>query len=366
MLWLIHDHPIYKRTRFGLKTHSQPHLFIVSSGLIISLIIGGCSAPQSQSEVVQTKAPVQESHHSGSLADYKLIQPEATEAPVSIETKAAAPTPTIIMPTATPAPTLTTEEWQNAPVIPSSISQRTREIYQRGLEMGNDPRHFSKVGDCEGTTTYFLGSFDLGKKYYNLGPYEDLQNVIDYYAGSYSRNSVAVRRGFNASSVLSVMWSDPKLCEPQETPLACEYRLYKPSVSLIMLGTNDFSHKETFEDRMRQIIEFTIDKGIVPILATKADNIENDGSINRIIVQLSREYDIPLWNFWRALEDLPNRGMQIKDGVHLAYADNYFNDSKLLLYGWPVRNLTALQTLDAVLDGLMNSGVQVASETQHN
>ena len=50
------------------------------------------------------------------------------------------------------APTMTimpsSDFWMNLPLVPTGVSDRAREIYQRGLVMGNNSNAFSKVGDC--------------------------------------------------------------------------------------------------------------------------------------------------------------------------------------------------------------------------
>lgn len=232
------------------------------------------------------------------------------------------------------------------PVIPV-IGKAPRQIYQRGLELGNRPEAFSKIGDCGSTPSWFLGDFDRGPKYYRLGPYTDLQAVIDTYQGSFSRTSLAAKSGFNASSVFAPLWADRNKCQANESPLACEYRTNRPSLALIMLGTNDVWHLDTFEDQMRALIEFSIENGVVPILSTKADNLEGDGSINATITRLAVEYDLPLWNYWRAVQELPDEGLQ-EDGAHITWGPNRFDDSWAMTRGWTVRNLTALQVLDAV------------------
>ena len=86
---------------------------------------------------------------------------------------------------------------------------------------------------------------------------------------------------------------------------------------------------------------------MLPILATKADNLEGDNSINQTIVRLAGEYEIPLWNFWLAVQPLPNHGLQ-KDGFHLTLAGPYLDDVTHMKAAWPWRNLTALQALNAV------------------
>jgi hypothetical protein len=105
---------------------------------------------------------------------------------------------------------------------------------------------------------------------------------------------------------------------------------------------------EQYEEHLRTIIENLINAGVLPILATKADNMEGDHSINKTIVRLAGEYEIPLWNFWLAVQPLPNHGLE-KDGFHLTLAGPYLDDEGHLKTGWAWRNLTALQTLDAVM-----------------
>jgi len=238
------------------------------------------------------------------------------------------------------------------PVIPV-VSQNARDIYQRGLEMGNNPHAFSKVGDCQSVVPYFLAAFDYGPKMYNLGPYADLQPTIDNFAKSWGRYSVASNRGFNVATVFVPVWADPKRCLRNESPLACEFRLNRPSIVIITMETWWAGSPAGYESYLRKIVEFSIAHGTVPILGTKADNVEGDGAINAVIVKLAQEYDVPLWNFWAAVQPLPNHGMH-RDGFHLTWERNYFNDPTVMQMAWPWRNLTALQAIDAVWRGVSN------------
>lgn len=251
---------------------------------------------------------------------------------------------------ATPGPL----DWQQMPVVPvidEAQRQRLQEIYQRGLELGNNPQAFSKVGDCGSTPSWFLGDFDRGPRYYSLGEHTYLEPVIDYYQGSFARTSLAAKAGFTTASVLTPLWADRKQCEANESPLACEYRLHRPSIALITLGTNDIWHADEFEPQLREIIEYSIDQGVIPVLSTKADNLEGDGSLNAIIHRLAQEYQLPLWNYWLAVQPLPDGGLQ-DDGAHITFAGNRFDDPRAMEKGWPWRNLTALQVLDAVWQAL--------------
>jgi hypothetical protein len=143
------------------------------------------------------------------------------------------------------------------------------------------------------------------------------------------------------------LWADPKACENTETPLGCEYRVHNPAFAIIALGTNDVHKGEQFEPKMREIIEYTLANGIVPILVTKADNLEGDESINLTIAKLAAHYRLPVWNFWAAVQPLPGHGLQ-DDGAHLTFTSNFFNKPNTLQGAWAVRNLTALQVLEAM------------------
>jgi hypothetical protein len=288
------------------------------------------------------------------------VQAERSEAaePTIASPESGEPTATISLATkiveATPTRTPRPDDWKNAPVIPDKLSEKARAIYTLGIDMGRDANVFSKVGDCGGTPSWFLGPFDLGPKDYRLGEYEHLAEVIAYFQGSYGRTSSAVHDGFNAASILSPIRADRELCEDGENPLACEYRLNNPSIALIMIGTNDVYHVDEFEGRVRQIIEYTIEQGILPVIASKPDNLEGDHAINRILYSLALEYELPFWNLWRSFQDLPDKGLQ-EDGAHITFAAPFFDDEYAMQAGWPWRNLTALQTLDFLMRELGDS-----------
>lgn len=244
-------------------------------------------------------------------------------------------------------PTPLPDSWMDYPVIPN-VSARALEIYQTGIEMGNEPHSFSKIGDCQNITTYFLAPFE-DPELHSLGEeYSYLQDTIDYFPGSYSRESLAVDGGLNVARVLSPFHSDPEICDPNEHPLACEVRVNNPSIAIVSLEENWESRTpEEYEGYLRKVIEYLISEGVLPILATKADNLEGDNSINETIVKLAAEYEIPVWNFWLAVQPLPHHGLQ-GDGFHLTMAGPYFDKEDNMEAAWPWRNLTALQTLEAV------------------
>ncbi len=264
--------------------------------------------------------------------------------------------PPAITPTAMVSPTITPISpeyaWQSRSVVPT-ISAQMIDLYRQGIELGNNPKAFSKIGDGGVASAWFLTSFDFGSKlyFYNLGYYNNLGSVIQQFAGSFRRQSMAAGRSFNTAMILDPAEARLAICAPEETPLDCELRLNTPVFAFVSLGTNQVRSPEEFEAGMRMIIQKLLDKKVVPILATKGDNLEGDHRINAIIVLLADEYNVPLWNFWLALQSLPGHGLQV-DNEHLTYSWNDFSDPTIMQFAWPWRNLTALQALDAVWRGV--------------
>ena len=319
-------------------TQINPLLKVSLLVLLISTMIAACT-PAAQANPAEN-TPDEETA--------VALSPETETAESSdTATETEAPTSTATI-TATPDLRLDPKDWQEWPVVPT-VSANVRAIYKAGLADGTDPSNFSKAGDCQNIPTYFLSVFDHPDQY-TLGPdYKYLQETIDHFSGSFSRESVATAGGMNVASVLSHYWANKELCESGESPLACELRLNNPSIVLISMEESWGSNNkvENYEKYMRIIIETVIESGAVPILATKADNLEGDNLINQAIARLAYEYDIPLWNFWAAVQPLPSHGL-LEDGFHLTHGLNDFSESRNLKQAWPVRNLTALQVIDAI------------------
>ena len=100
---------------------------------------------------------------------------------------------------------------------------------------------------------------------------------------------------------------------------------------------------------MRQIVEFSIREGVVPVLITKANRVDQTNERNDILRQLAAEYQISLWDFDIIAETLPDRGLA-QDDAHLSIANNFvYSDSQNLTQGYKAFNLTGLMFLDAFL-----------------
>lgn len=228
-------------------------------------------------------------------------------------------------------------------ILPEETLQTAREIYKKGQSLGNHPRAFSKIGDSTIESPFFLDRFDDGP--YNLGEFDYLQPVIDYYSGSFTRQGRAVYRGLHTWSMFDPAWADPEFCEPNETPIDCEFRLQQPSLVFIRVGSNDVGRADLFRKNMTQLIELCFERGVIPILGTKADRNEGSNANNEMLRELAENYDVPLWDFDRVADTIPGRGMDV-DGVHLTtfYAHDYTLPYALQT-GYGVHNLTALMIL---------------------
>ncbi len=238
-----------------------------------------------------------------------------------------------------------------APVIPE-ISPEMRLVYRRGREMGNQSSVVTKVGDSLSADPLYLSL--MNRDDHILGPYDHLQETLDFFGPSTPWESVAAQVGLTSFGVFDPFWA-ATYCEPNETPLACEYRLNAPSVAFIMFGPNDVVHVEVadYETQMRRLIDETLASGIIPVLSTfsydpASRTWDRAVAFNRTLIDLAREYQVPLINLWAAARPLPYYGLE-GDGIHMRHSGY-----RMLRYdrgdearaGVALRNLLTLQMLD--------------------
>jgi uncharacterized protein YgiM (DUF1202 family) len=262
--------------------------------------------------------------------------------------------------------------------VVSGVSSHARQIFLDGRAKGNLPHTFTKVGDSISAAPQFLTQ--IGQGSYQLGDYNYLSGAIGFFSGPngrgynpFSTASLAARNGWSTESVLNPANADPNICLSGETPLECEYRLVKPAVALIMLGTNDSGGMPaaTFQSNLQTIVQISINMGVIPVLSTippKHYNAATDGRVaefNQIIIATARGYDIPLWDYYQAMASLPNQGLG-SDGVHPSTPPSGVTtifDASSLQYGYTMRNLTALQVLYALWQQVLYDGDQAPAAT---
>ena len=257
-------------------------------------------------------------------------------------------TPQATKDNSTPTPDLRiqADQWQDWPIIPE-VTNNAINIYASGLEMKVDPKSFSKIGDCQNIKEAFLGIYDLEGRYFLREDEKEWQETIDNFKGYFDRNGFAIEQGLNVAAALSPLHADPDVCESNESPLQCELRIANPSFAFVSFERwwPNATPPEAYEKYLRIVIQTIIDHGTVPILITKADNVEGNHQVNKIIAKLAYEFDIPLYNWWRAAQLLPYRGLdpERNDGFHISFR------------AWDKRSYFALETLDKLWKGLKNS-----------
>jgi len=333
---------VYPRSLGVQRVNTDQKIFLTKIcvylclSVVSILILSACGSRSSQETPVQPAA----------LPSHDATSPVPRSSPTPVPTSTITPTPSQTpTPTQTYTPTPDTRPdpqlWGGWQIVPT-VSGVANEIYQRGLANGNDPHVFSVIGDCQSEPNVFLGYYET-QWYVLSAKYKYLQETIDYFKGSFSRKSLAVRDGMSAPTALSALWADKESCQPDESPVACELRVRKPAIIFINLGTNwrpDASPK-AYEKYLRQIVDLVIASGTLPVLSTKADNVEGNNGINLVTAQVAHDYDIPVLNFWLAANNLPNHGL-----------DEARKNIYLTPDGWDLRNFTALETLDALRKAL--------------
>jgi hypothetical protein len=246
-----------------------------------------------------------------------------------------------LQPTDTPLPNVTpfdVDAWKESPIIPG-VDPSIRAIYEYGQTLGNDPHAFSIFGDCQSRPGDFFGVFETDPEFVEgLSP--ELQETVANFQGSFNRESPTAQDGTTPGALLWNQWHRGEYgCSFAETPVECELRIHHPSFVIIQIGTHFESRNREY---LRTVILQLMDAGVVPILATKADNREKDERINRDMWNLASEYDLPLWNFWAAVSDLPNRGLYTRQDRPLQ-GDIYLTDEAALIH-----RMTGLEALNAV------------------
>jgi hypothetical protein len=251
--------------------------------------------------------------------------------------------------------------------LPDAVQEQVRTIYALGQANGMQPDVFAKLGDSLTAASHAYQP--LADTAYNLDNFQYLQAVIDRFGNGEARpdessfmyTSVGAGSGWTTDALLSPEFADPAVCAAGETPLVCEYRLTRPSIALILFGSNDAAHLSaaTYGYNLRLIIEYSLEQGVIPVISTVPQRIGYEAEVaalNEKVLLLARRFHIPLWDYAAAMQVLPDYGLA-PDGVHPSipprgYAGAADFRAANLSYGYVIRNLTALQVLESVLRAL--------------
>jgi hypothetical protein len=270
-------------------------------------------------------------------------------------------------------------DWQDLPVTPALgpvVGRHLEKIADRGKRFGNLPGVVAKVGDSITASPSFLQGLACSSP--QLGPWTQLRGTLGFFgrtpvprgyeearcavSNSYSRLGVAAVGGWRAIDALSPRESIPE-CDGLAA-VSCELRLLRPSVALIMFGTNDLESTTAvrFRGDLARVARLVSRAGTIPVLSTIPPQARQPfagrvGRFNEEIAGLAENRALPLWNFWRQLAapGVPDEGLG-PDGVHPSVlcppctAIDFWPAG--LRQGYALRNLGALRMLDRLRRGV--------------
>ena len=230
-------------------------------------------------------------------------------------------------------------EWQELPVVPAlapGLTGHLEKIASRGERLGNRPGVVAKIGDSITASPSFLQA--LACRPPRLGEWGELRGTLGFFgrtsvptgseearcpvSNSYSRLGAAAVGGWRAADALMPRESFP---ECQGLPaVSCELQLLRPSVALIMFGTNDLEDFTAAQFRvdLARVTRLVSDAGTIPVISTIPPRArwpfsERVELFNAEITGLAENRVLPLWNYWRQLAapGVPLEGLS-RDGVH--------------------------------------------------
>ncbi len=222
------------------------------------------------------------------------------------------------------------------------------------VNIQNPKNVFSKVGDSITVSPNFLDAFAGA---YNLGSHTGLQSVINFFTPlSFTENTLAAGIGWNTQDLINNNFS----------ALESEYTRTKPAVAIIMIGTNDSGGSNqvvvpVYTDRLERIVNYTVSKGIIPILSTlphltnaNPQHNTNTELLTGAIKDVSTRLGVPLMDYRLATEQINtaarNWGIST-DNIHPSVGGGNAGDLSDLPMsegGYNVRNFVSLCALDAV------------------
>jgi lysophospholipase L1-like esterase len=258
--------------------------------------------------------------------------------------------------------------------IDAAMKTHLRQIMQVGQAEGKRINVFAKVGDSITESMAFLSDYCCG--WYDLGPHTELEGVIQYFVAahadeleaqanpyhtSFDRMSLAAESGAHAGYMLE---------GGADSNLMQEINAIQPGLAIIMFGTNEALAGEdvaTYKANLKQIVTILKEEGVIPIVSTIPDLVspaeggERIPAFNQAIKEVALEEQVPLMDFWQALQPLPNKGLDA-DGVHpnvFMEGDEYrsgYLTPEGLQYGYNMRNKLALEMLAKVKAIVIDDG----------
>lgn len=243
------------------------------------------------------------------------------------------------------------------PVIDNigELSPDLSPVYNNGVNNGLSSSAFAIAGDQTAADSNFLRTI------FNLDPgmsdAASIQATIDRFntTGSFTRSSVAVGT-LTAQDLLNTA-TNPA-CNGVETLLQCEMRLANGSIVIVSIGYQDAINgldNGTFQIQINQIVQQALNSNVIPVLMTiqpSTNPTVNDkiNDFNEIIITTAETARVPVINIWRAMDELPNRGLTGETPSVDPNGAGYLSNSPTA--GANARNYYTLLTLTEIVNTL--------------
>jgi hypothetical protein len=222
-----------------------------------------------------------------------------------------------------------------------------------------NPGIFSVVGDTP-PGQFMRDLADSDGNFEGLGDASQLSDVVFYYATAtlpvggnsfLSGGVLASDATWRIADLLNPALANPSVCQPDETPLACELRANQPSIVFIIVGRNDIianTPVDQFEANLVTVIQTTIQSGAIPILTTVPGDpaaYPNLNDYNVAIARAALDRNLPLINVWLKMTEVGPSTVNPDLTLTTSGQGDQFTPQQLNTYGVPNRNLLALRTL---------------------
>ncbi len=237
------------------------------------------------------------------------------------------------------------------------VPPKSLEKLRRFVRAGRSPRMFTVAGDSNSTWQRSIGQVAAGT--FDLSD-ASLRPVVARFDPAFVHRSIAVGGGFRTADMLAPPQPPIADCPPEEARFACELRRSNASIVFVQLGTGDRFDWHNFEGNLTALIEMALASNVLPVLVTKADDLESYqggasiGYINDTIRALAARHEVPLVDFYIATRDLPavpNPALPHRPFTQYGLHDEWGYYFHLTEEGFALRVQATLRMLDALTRG---------------
>jgi PKD repeat protein len=193
------------------------------------------------------------------------------------------------------------------------------------------------------------GNYEIGGQFEYLVPHVDA-----YRAGGSLEADWLIDNDLNVAKLLEF----PQDCN-NETRIVCELNRSGASIAIFTVGLKDAQDStdlELFRTSYAEVLQQTIDTGVIPVVLTiypRPDFRDQILAINEVIIQVAEEKEIPVVNVWRMFNEIDaNGGTSINpDNNAPTEAPNgpgVIRQDPIMLYGENARNYHILNVLSEI------------------